>query len=694
VSSKKDILLTSEYKRFIVFFFSTLLTIILLLITIFIIRKYYDPNVQEIINSSIRLSVRDRIYFSPEPIERIQYISSIFLLPIFSYLSFYIFKKVLNKIKKRISYLYLLSFLLSLVVTLLLIYYDFKEFNDYIKNSYAYKYPLLYFSITLLTAFVFLKIKIIKKIRLSTKITNYLFKGLIFIIFFSIFSQKIFDVEDLIVTGISNYERAHNLETVFYSVSQSYAGKALLTNNFINLYGLYPHFLEPLFKLTGGISVFKFTVIMAFLSGVSITIISLFIKYFIKNRFISFIGISFYFIFYFMAGGYILPGFQNDPYFQFVPIRIFFPSLFIFISYLYFKNKSSLTYYINSIVASASVLWNADTGIIIFITWLASISYYEIFRSGFRSAIKEIFKHFVKIIFIFLALLIIYSLYIFITRGIFPDLNLFLKSQTHYYLMGFNMIKMKLIHPWNIVFITYIIGLIYSIQAFIEKCDNKDRPVIIFLLSILGLGTFSFYQGRSVDSNLWGPMYSFVLLLIIYTDDLFYFYKKYGLKLYHNFIFFIILFLFMLSYLPYWVENFTNFSVGNVNNVKYIFKKLTNDPDNSREIISEINFIKKHTNKKEKIIIISSFPSVYYAESDTVSAFDSPGLMELFLKEDVDRLIKFLRDNKKYKVFVTKIYHVGEYEFLTPEIEKIIEEKYKQINKNSFNTISLYESVK
>src|SRR5439155_6107733 len=67
-------------------------------------------------------------------------------------------------------------------------------------------------------------------------------------------------------------ENSWDLNAVYYSVIQVFRGHALLINDFTNTYGLYPHFLVPILKLTG-LSVAAFTAIMSVLIGVCLAMV-------------------------------------------------------------------------------------------------------------------------------------------------------------------------------------------------------------------------------------------------------------------------------------------------------------------------------------------------------------------------------------------------------------------------------------
>ncbi|HEY6837801.1 MAG TPA: hypothetical protein VI389_03580, partial [Geobacteraceae bacterium] len=63
------------------------------------------------------------------------------------------------------------------------------------------------------------------------------------------------------------YPNKYDFSAVYYSMVQVFGGAPLLVDGFTNTYGLYPHFLVPIFKLTG-LSVLTFSGVMAVLDAI------------------------------------------------------------------------------------------------------------------------------------------------------------------------------------------------------------------------------------------------------------------------------------------------------------------------------------------------------------------------------------------------------------------------------------------
>jgi hypothetical protein len=101
----------------------------------------------------------------------------------------------------------------------------------------------------------------------------------------------------------------------FYYVAQVYQGKALLID-FMNQYGLYPHILYSIFKVTG-LSVYTFTVTMAVLLFASYACMLVFLYLVTKNKAIA-------------ATGFIstATGFISTIFYSYVLQRFIFPDPF------------------------------------------------------------------------------------------------------------------------------------------------------------------------------------------------------------------------------------------------------------------------------------------------------------------------------------------------------------------------------
>ena len=92
----------------------------------------------------------------------------------------------------------------------------------------------------------------------------------------------------LSICNRDNYIGAYDhLNSVLYSISQVQQGKTLLVG-LTTQYGLYPHFLYPIFKLIN-VNVTSFSVTMAALTTISYSLIFLGLRKVINNDLVTFL---------------------------------------------------------------------------------------------------------------------------------------------------------------------------------------------------------------------------------------------------------------------------------------------------------------------------------------------------------------------------------------------------------------------
>ena len=626
----------NKKEEFILAVLSLILTVAILIIINYIIFLIYRPNIEEIIQHASSISIMDKSQFAPEPVERTQYIISVALSPFIVFLSYLGIRRLLSKncvFIKNVNFVYSIGVIGAIISITSLFYFVSAQNNFYyFQNTPLYDnfffYAVCLFSCFLVCTYLATKKETFNKIfSLIFGIVSLILIGMIF--FMTIFNKN----------GYSGW--LVHFDAFFYSVSQVFAGKTLLVD-FNNQYGLYPHFLEPIFHIIG-LTVLNFSIVMSMLTAISFILIFLFLKKTVSNNVISFLGFTSVVFFCLL----ILRVDSFDEYFQYMPLRVIFPTILIFLTAVYLKEENRIIYYCLFIISSIAMLWNFDTGAIVFISWLLLLVFKELFQQDKKIMIKNCITHFVTALSIFLAVIISYSIYIYIRSGSFPNYFLFTQYQQVFYISGFAMLPMNLFHPWNIIIIVYIIGLLYAI---INR-GNSYIAKIIFLLSVLGFGIFSYYQGRSHDNNLVAVAYPAILLLTIFADISLTNLQTYGSRLFHN-LTFVVMLLFILS--------ISICSIGYHFNQYYQHSErgFTELNDTRPTILSEnIKFITATTIKGEKILILSGYLNgIYYAESHTESVLNIPSSSEIFLVDDDNKISEFLSNNTDTNVYVASTF--------------------------------------
>lgn len=619
--------------------------------------KYLDTIDSKIIKATFIAPIEK---FRPENVEKIKYCIFLLSFPVLIFIFYLILKKINEKYfdNKNVNIIFYFLNSLILILSFTLVYEDLKSVKYfYLSNNYIYYNPIKYFTIFILLTvsifFIYFKFKKVNSASILLKIVYYF---AIFSIILLVFTISILDIH------MFDYINGIEFNACFYSVQRVFSGDYLLVN-FINQYGLYPHFLKPIFKLIG-LNIFSYSLIMGSILCLSYINIFIFLNIFLKNKGIvlfGFINIVFY--------HYIFMRFftTTDLYYQYFPVRLVFPTILILLSYLYFISKDSkykkIIYYVSCIAYSLSILWNFDSGVVVFITWILALIYNELFNDEIVTVLKNSMFHLLKVAVTFCGVIFIYMMIIRIQSGYFPDFNNYLNYQKYFYGSGFMMIAMKAIHPWNIVILGYILGLSYSIKCLVFK-ENSINTKVIFILSILGFGLFSYYQGRSHDYNLLSVCYPVLIILVIFLNDIFEKLKNFEFKFEYivNTFIFIVLMYFVTASSVSIIENYDKLK-------NIITSKFTQAFDRIPNAITEnTTFMKNLISQEDKILILSYNDGIYYMGTGKKEELVVPGFSEILLKSDHAKICNYIKNGNYDKIFIEESFVVDSNEDIIDEL--------------------------
>lgn len=661
-------------QKFITFGLTIVSAFFILFIFNILILSFYKPDTDIILKEASKIYLDNTLpAFLPKPAERIQFIFSILLSPFLLLATYHFFRK-LKYSELLTTRLYSI---LSAIFPLLLLaaaYIGLAVSNFiYLNNGFTYSslgkylYGFVFFPLGAL--FILYPPKIISEKII--KIFVYLFSAILilanlFINVLSAASAKL--ITDLSVT--------FHLNPMHYPLAQVLTGKTLLVN-LSSLYGLWPIFLEKIYALVA-FNLLSFTFLMGVLLSLSYLFIFIFLNKTIKNKIILLLGFS-TIIFYFWDNSS-----NPSPYFQYSPLRILFPALLLMLISFYAQNKNKYLYFFITLASALSILWNLDSGIIIFISWLTTLAYLELFNSDLKVIIKKIFLHLLASLLVLFLVFSIFSLYSFWRSGAWPDPSLFWQYQKMF-LAGYFMIPMPFPHVWILAATAFLCGLLVAIINWLNK-NYSPKNVSLFSLTIMGAGLFSYYEGRSHDLTFYGPIYTALALIAILTDIVYSDYRA-NKKLYGSGLLFLALLFFLLSSPINLIRNTGKYYGW----VKSGLASFTDQP--ATMVTRNVAFIKKHTQKNESIVILSKkyYDGLFYGESQTRSAVDLPASTDVFFKREVEHLINFLKCNNGHKVF---IYPFADYYFYDARVNEIIKNDYKIIAKSDDNMALLLKNKK
>ncbi|PIZ92925.1 MAG: hypothetical protein COX82_03605 [Candidatus Magasanikbacteria bacterium CG_4_10_14_0_2_um_filter_41_10] len=666
-------------RRYLLFVLSVVSTFVLIGIFDILVRIFYKPDTLHVFMDASKIYLNSTLpAFLPKPVERVQFMYSIMFSPFLLLFSFGFWKRyIVHATKEKIERLYQFLMIALPHIVFAIVYIGLAVSNFlYVSTSFSfhgigkYLYALLLFPLGVY-GMLFMKKKY------STRYISYalyIFYGICLssILLINVFPYNIF----------TELNDAFHLDPVFYPMSQVMMGKTMLVN-LGGLYGLYPVFLQPIFQLAG-LSVLSFTSVMAFLLVLSYVVMFLFLKREVKHPFIVCIGFA-TILFYYLENGN-----NAISYFQYWPIRILFPSLALLLISVYVKHKKRVWYYLIFAMSGLSILWNLDSGIIIFLSWMITLVYSEFLTiQKNRSSVLRIFRHIVVGCLTVGLTFLMYSVYAYLRSGSFADMTMLWQYQKLFF-AGYFMIPMPFPHVWIVAALIFLVGLLLAVKGWLNKeersnPDMRAKNIVIFFLTVMGLGLFTYYEGRSHDLTFYGPMFTVILLLTLFADILYQNYvthtERYGYG-----IFFLFIFFFLFSSPINLIANSGKY-------YSWVTTRASTLLQGSQTMMTRnVDFIQSHTTRGEHIIIFSKkfYDGIFYGESRTRSSMDISASTDIFFKSEVEYLMHFLKCNTNDKVFV---YPSSDYAYYDDYVDDILRNEYSVVDKSTDDMVFLMKNV-
>jgi hypothetical protein len=292
----------------------------------------------------------------------------------------------------------------------------------------------------------------------------------------------------------------YHFDAVFDSVAQVFHGKTLLIQSGAS-YGLYAHFLEPVFRVIG-LSVGSFTFVMGALLAVAYGCMFLTLVGTIQRA--TVVWLSAWSV---LFGSYLFfQSFSSEPYFQYRPLRLLFPALLVYAAHRWFVTASGRWLLITNVIVALAPLWNLDSGLACVLAWFGFLFVQAISSKDETPWLTRVARTLRTPLLTLGAVFLVAFVFLAVRSGRLPDVRLFYSYQ-QLVLLGYSLIPMPHIHPWNVVILIYGAGLAYGVDRITRGSLQRGSREVL-LLSFLGFGLFIYYQGRSADSNLlfvWWP---------------------------------------------------------------------------------------------------------------------------------------------------------------------------------------------
>ena len=450
----------------------------------------------------------------------------------------------------------------------------------------------------------------------------------------------------------------HHFNAYYYPVLKINSG---LTPgvDFNSIYGYYSYFFA---LLTQGnmYSLLLFNSIIAILVVVAFTCIAKFLNSVVKNKLV--VLYTFLAIIYCAIVQQIM--WVSATYLQYIPHRILFPAIILAYISFYLKNidskKKLWLQVIGFGISALALFWNLDTGVVTLGTWVIVLGYETLMTNSLKD--KQTYLKVLKIIGMAILSVITYigllNIIAFIRTGTFVGIKNIIFGQSNFIGSGFNMKKMRLLHPWLILAIAYMIGLMIPLCALCNKkaLGNIDKEKLkkcmsILALSILGCGIFTYYQGRSHDMVFYSVMYPALILIAIYLDYLIGSLKK-SAKIFKTLKYLVIITI---------ISVFSFISITTIYSM--IFNKEMRSMYNKDKLRESYDYteVDKVNEIVPDIDLLLDYEAYYYIRYERKDTKKMSSHVDLFSYEDYKKVFDVLKDvdnlctsDKVYEVILTK----------------------------------------
>ena len=438
----------------------------------------------------------------------------------------------------------------------------------------------------------------------------------------------------------------YHLNSVLDALSQSVNGHHLLID-FPHMYGGYIEMLAPVIRLFPR-EIGVLIVALAVPSVLGMLCLLLTARLVIRRP-----------AFLFVAGLALLGvgclSTNDDLFYGYLTTRIFFTSAGLLAVTFYFRSPGVLRYVVATAVPAQAPVWNIDTGLVLWASWLVTLLAMELTARNLPGMVRHLLIQTLALAAVWSA----FFIYLWLVSGQWPDGGLLFYFQKLVVDSGYSCLRLLFPDMWVFILTIYLTGLVVFLCASIRAHTSWLKPVLL-MFSIFGIGIFGYFMGRSAPSNLVAVSYPAVLLAAIFcTEGEAKMQEGHLPKSARFFLLPAKIALFwwaflMVAALPDFLPK-SEHVVRNWNNAQ------------QSELQAKAAFVSQLVRPGEEgVFFLSNHCGIYYYLSDTVRSVKIPGVIELVRARDMDILIHAIQNRQILKLFVDQ--NFTEIQMYRPEV--------------------------
>jgi hypothetical protein len=371
----------------------------------------------------------------------------------------------------------------------------------------------------------------------------------------------------------------------------------------------------------------------------------------------------------------------RDIYYGYGTARFFLPPLGLLCATLYFRTGRRRWYVAATMLAAGAPIWNMDSGFVLWGSWAATLALMALAAGRFAT----VARHFAIQALALAAAWSAFFLYLRFVSGQWPDLGLLFYFQQLVVAQGYFCLRLASPDAWTFVILIYLLGLVLVLRDFAARRAHWLTASTL-MISLLGLGLFSYFMGRSVPSNLIVGAYPAILLLGVFCAE-----GDIGLaakRLPAITRWFLLPFKLCLFW---WAMLF---SVQLSDQVRRSADTVVNWTSRApTPLILNAAFVQQQAHPGEHgVLMLAGHSGLYYYMSGTARELKIPGVVELLRAQDMDRMLDALRTHAVKKLFVEdNFYDVSMYRAdIYQSIRDVIAQNYQAAAASPSGDMTLY----
>jgi hypothetical protein len=427
-----------------------------------------------------------------------------------------------------------------------------------------------------------------------------------------------------------------HLGAYLYSVNQIFLGGTCLAD-VVTQYGCYGELYKPIFSMLG-LNVYKLTAVNATLQSIALVAIYLFSASLVKRP-ISLIAIG---IWTFVCLNRIEPEFY-DPYFQYTPLRIFFPALSLICAVWWCNGPSAAKAGLYGVFSALAVFNNLDSGAVVAVALGVLILMTGLNRT--QVDWRQIAAWAALYTLVLIWTLIAIQAWLSQRAGTAVDLTLLGLYTKIFAGSGFMMLPTPAPpSSWTVALLVVIVSASFTSTRVVGRGISKQESLLAYV-TILGVGLFSYYLGRSHMFVLVLCIWPLLITAISLLDRMS---VPCGPSWRINHIFSLVAVGFLLAIACMSVSR----SVPSMVTMAATRWQQSSEPNLKSPIVTDIEFIRRSVLPGDSFEVLAAHQATIYTELGKKSDIPGPGIAEVLLKRDADRLINTLVERGPRNLFI------------------------------------------